>query len=374
MKIATHIARVLIALVFILSGLLKANDPTGFGFKLNEYFDVFHLTAWHPAAFTIASVVSILEILIGFALIIGIKPALTVWSMFAMMLFFLMLVGFSALTGKVADCGCFGDAIKFSLKQEFLNDTIFLLLIVVLIFGLKHIKPLVSSAIGMVGFIMVLFLSMGFTIKNYLYLPAIDFLPFKVGVSIQDNMVSNDPDRYENSFVYTFLPTGADSSFNTQRLNAIYKEGVDSLYRWKDTKSILIHEGKKAPIHDFVIKDKVGGIVTLSLFDTAFKLVLTSYDIKNSNKGAFKKIAILSDEWRKMGKEFWGLTNSLSSETENLRHDQQLFIDFYNLDATPLKMMVRSNPGLLLIKKDVIIKKWSSYNIPSILEVQKLLK
>src|SRR5690242_15797112 len=121
-------------------------------------------------------------------------PKLTAWGTFAMMLFFWLLVGYSARTGKVTDCGCFGDAVKFSVKQEFINDTIFLLLIILILFGLRYLKPVMGKAIGMIAFIVVLFLSMGFTIKNYLYLPAKDFLPFKVGDSIQKNMVSDDPD------------------------------------------------------------------------------------------------------------------------------------------------------------------------------------
>ena len=379
MKIATNIARVIIALVFILSGLLKANDPSGFGFKLHEYFEVFNLTALNPLAFGIACMVSIIEILIGYALFMGIKPKLTVWCTFLMMLFFWFLVGFSALTGKVTDCGCFGDAVKFSVEREFLNDTVFLLLIVLMLFGLKHMKPLLNGAIGLVGFIVVFFLSMGFTIKNYLYLPTKDFLPFKVGSSIKAGMVSNDPDVYENTFVYTYTPTGADSTINEERLKALYREFpdtkvLDSLYKYKDRKTVKVHEGVKAPIHDFIIKDKDGNEVTQSFFADDYKLVLTSYDLNKSNKAAFKKIAKLSDDWRKIGKEFWGLTNGLDAETEALRHDYQLFVDFYNLDATPIKMMVRSNPGLLLIKKDVVIKKWSSYNFPSIEEVKALMQ
>ena len=231
-------------------------------------------------------------------------------------------------------------------------------------FGLNHIKPILGKAIGMVSFIVVFFLSMGFTLKNYLYLPAKDYLPFKVGNSIQANMVSDDPDVFENNFIYTYLPTGADSSINEARLKAIYHEGTDTLYKYKDRETKLVHEGKKAPIHD----------VTLSFFADDYKLVFTSYDLKNSNRGAFPRIAKLSDEWRKLGKDFWGLTNSLEPETEAVRHDFQMYIDFYNLDATPIKMMVRSNPGLLLIKKDVVIHKWSSYNIPNIEEVKNLMK
>jgi hypothetical protein len=215
---------------------------------------------------------------------------------------------------------------------------------------------------------------MGFTIKNYLYLPPKDFLPFKIGNSIQENMVSNDPDVYENTFIYTYLPNGADSSINEERLKVLYRDGIDSLYKYKDRKTVRVHEGKKAPIHDFVIKDKDGNDVTQSFFMDGYKLVLTSYDLNTANMAALTKISKLSDEWRKEGKEFWGLSNSLEPETEKLRHDKQLYIDFYNLDATPIKMMVRSNPGLLLIKKDVVIKKWSSYNIPSIDEVRGLMK
>lgn len=376
MKIVTNIARVIIALVFIISGLLKANDPTGFGFKLHEYFEVFHMRFLDGAAFGIAAVVSILEILVGFALLIGLKPKLTAWCTFIMMLFFWGLVGFSAYTGKVTDCGCFGDAIKFSVGQEFINDSIFLLLIVVILFGLKYIKPLIGNAIGLVSFIAVLFLSMGFTIKNYLYLPTKDFLPFAVGESIKANMTSNDPDVYENHFIYTYLPTGADSSIDEERLKAIWKDTVEAaLYKYKDrSKPKLVHEGKKPRIHDFIIQDKDKVDYTESFLAPGYKLVLTSYDLKGSNTGAYKKISTLSKEWAKTGKDFWGLTNSLDAETEALRHEHQLMIYFYNLDATPIKMMVRSNPGLLLIKDDVVVKKWSSYNIPTIEEVNKLMK
>lgn len=374
MKIVTQIARVIMALVFIISGLLKANDPTGFGFKLQEYFEHFGMDIFVPYAFVISMVVSVLEILMGYALLIGVKSKLTVWGTFVMMLFFWLLVAYSAKTGAVSDCGCFGDAVKFTPAQEFRNDSFFLAIITLMLFGMKHIQPLFNRAIGMVTFIVVLFLSMGFTIKNYLYLPAKDFLPFKEGSHIQDNMKSDDPDVWENTFEYTYLPTGADSSIDAARLKQIYKEGIDSLYKWKKTNNNKVHEGKPAPIHDFVIKDNDGNDVTLSFFNDDYKLVVTSYDITKSNKTVFAKIATLSDAWRKKGKDFWGLTNNKDEITQPLKHQYQLYVDFYELDATPIKMMVRSNPGLLLIKKDQVIKKWSSYNIPKIEEVEQLMK
>jgi uncharacterized membrane protein YphA (DoxX/SURF4 family) len=374
MKIITNIARVIIALVFIISGFLKANDPTGFGFKLQEYFEHFGMQFFVQFAFIISMIVSIIEILIGYALLMGIKPKLTVWSTFVLMLFFWFLVAYSSYTNAVTDCGCFGDAIKFSPAQEFRNDSIFLVLIIIMLIGLKYISPLVNGAVSMVGFIVVLFLSMGFTIRNYLYLPAIDFLPFKEGNSIEEKMKSNDPDVYASKFIYTYLPTGADSLIDEARLKVLYKTGIDSLYKWKETKKPeLIHQGVHPPIHDFIIKDEGGNDVTLSFFADDYKLVMTSYDVNKMSKPVLTKISKLSDEWRKTGKEFWGLTNSEAPVTEKLRHDNQLYIDFFNLDATPIKMMVRSNPGLLLIKKDKVIKKWSSFSIPSMDQVSKFI-
>jgi uncharacterized membrane protein YphA (DoxX/SURF4 family) len=375
MKYITNIARVIIGLVFIISGLLKANDPTGFGFKLHEYFEYFNVTFLNQFAFAISMIVSILEILLGYALLIGLKPKITVWCTAVLIAFFWFLVFEASKTTKLSDCGCFGDAIKFTPKRELLNDTIFMALIIVMLFGLKYIKPLFNGAISMVSFILVIFLSMGFTIRNYLYLPAIDFLPFKEGNSIQEKMKSDDPDIYSSKFVYTYLPTGADSVIDEARLKALYKQGIDSLYKWKKTMDpALIHEGVHPPVHDFIIKDETGNDVTLSFFADDYKLVMTSYDLNKVSRPVLEKFAKLSDDWRKTGKEFWGLTNSEHQVTEKVRHDNQLFIDFYTLDATPIKMMVRSNPGLMLIKKDKVIKKWSSFALPTMEQVKTFME
>jgi len=147
MKYIVHISRILVGVLFIISGLIKLNDPLGFSYKLQEYFsqDVLNIPFLEPYALLISVIVVVFEVILGVFLLIGYKPKFTVWSLLGMIVFFTFLTFYSAYFDKVKDCGCFGDALKLTPWESFTKDIILLFFILILYLGRKHIKPLFSQ-------------------------------------------------------------------------------------------------------------------------------------------------------------------------------------------------------------------------------------
>ena len=129
MKPLIAISRLLVGVLFILSGLIKANDPIGFSYKLDEYFEVLGTPFFLPFSLYLSIFICVIEITLGFATLTGYRMKKVAWILLAMILFFTWLTGYSSITGKVTDCGCFGDAIKITPQQSFYKDLILLLLI-----------------------------------------------------------------------------------------------------------------------------------------------------------------------------------------------------------------------------------------------------
>jgi hypothetical protein len=210
-----------------------------------------------------------------------------------------------------------------------------------------------------------------FTFYTYMFLPKIDFLPYKIGNDIVKQMEYPEGalrDSFEMIFIYK-----KDGKEMEIGMNDIGK--IDSTYEYVDRKDKLVREGYHPPIHDFKLYDESGAEFTDSLLNgTDYKLILVQKSINESRKSLEPQIAKLAELWQNSGKEFWGLTASPLNEVEVYRHENQMPFQYYNMDATPLKSMVRSNPGLLLLKGNVVVKKWGAYNLPTYEIVLKYMK
>ncbi|MES2690924.1 MAG: MauE/DoxX family redox-associated membrane protein, partial [Bacteroidota bacterium] len=181
MKLITQICRILVGVLFIISGFIKANDTIGFSYKLVEYFEIFDMHYFIDYAVAIAMFICIFEIMVGVALLLGAYTRLTMWLLLLMIVFFTILTGYSAITGKVTDCGCFGDAIKLTPVQSFMKDLVLLVLILVLFFYDFYVAPVFNKTITGIGIGISLVVTTFFTVYTYMFLPRIDFLPYKVG-------------------------------------------------------------------------------------------------------------------------------------------------------------------------------------------------
>ena len=179
-NILLSFSRFFVGALFIFSGLIKANDPLGFGYKLQEYFEVFHLNFLSPAATGIAILLCTLEIVLGALLILGFWSKKVAWGLLLLIIFFTLLTFISAAFKVVTSCGCFGDAIPLTPWQSFTKDLILLVLILIIFINKKAIEPLVKKASSQRNLaVAVTILSLGFGLYTYNVLPVIDFLPYR---------------------------------------------------------------------------------------------------------------------------------------------------------------------------------------------------
>src|SRR6202012_4678018 len=258
-------ARILVGLLFIFSGLIKINDPLGFSYKLEEYFEVFHITFLSGFALSLAIILCSLEIILGFALLIGVRAVLVAWGLLLLIIFFAFLTFYSAYFQVVQTCGCFGDAIPLTPWQSFSKDLILLLLILVLFFNRRNIKPLFSAKTGDSLLIASAIVALGIGLFTYNFAPVIDFLPYKIGANILDEMKTPPgakPDEYELTYHLQNKKTGEIKVMtNTEYLNTnIWKDN-----NWEivgQPESRLVKKGFTPKIRDLPFQDADGNNYT----------------------------------------------------------------------------------------------------------------
>ncbi len=183
MKKIVNLSRIIVGVLFIISGLIKLNDPVGFSFKLEEYFSagVLNLPFLEPLALALALFVVVFEVLLGVFLLLGYAKKFTLWSLLAMIVFFTFLTFYSAYFNKVTDCGCFGDAVKLTPWESFTKDLILLVFILILRLGERKIYPIFTTLQR--RFLVLISLLLCIWYANYVlnHLPQIDLDPIKLG-------------------------------------------------------------------------------------------------------------------------------------------------------------------------------------------------
>ncbi len=412
MKQLSWISRILVGALFIVSGLIKANDAIGFSYKLEEYFTVFGTPWMNNYALFLAAFICVLEIVLGVAVIFGTRMVTVAWLLLLMILFFTFLTFYSAYFNKVTDCGCFGDALKLTPWQSFTKDVVLLFFVSIIFIDRKNIhhKDFKSDSINsMVALALIAFfslyvinwafpvifsagllfatimlkqlltkmpnaivlglsglLSVSFTYYCLNHLPVKDFRPYAIGKNIMEGM-QHPADAPKDSVVMTFQykKDGKMFEFTADKL----PEDLDA-YEFVDRIDKVIVPGYVPPIHDFTITDVAGQDYTegfLSQPDYTFMLV--AYDFTKTEKSVQDKINTFVKECDSHGVKFYGVTSTSSEETDILRHEYESMFPYYFCDATTLKTIIRSNPGLLMLKEGTIINKWHFNDFPSFADV-----
>ncbi|THD66429.1 DoxX family membrane protein [Robertkochia marina] len=353
MNLITQISRILVGCIFILSGLIKMNDPVGFSFKLDEYFgaDVLNLEFLQPLALTFAIILVILEVLLGVALLLGYKKRWTLWSLLAMIVFFTFLTFYSAYFNKVTDCGCFGDAIKLTPWESFTKDVVLLLLILILMAGQRFIQPLFNTKVS--GVVMgIVLLGCSFLSYHVIeHLPLVDFRPYEVGANIPQGMSIPDG-APEPVFEYSwkFKVNGEEKVIVT---NGDYPQVEGEFI---DVETEEVQAGYEPPIHDFTMeKDGVDHTAELMSKDKLF--IIVARDLEKSNKHALAALKEQITAAKNKGYEVIGLSASSEEVSKQLTSQYGLDLDLYFCDLTTLKTIVRSNPGILILEKGTITEK-----------------
>lgn len=353
MKYIVTLCRIIVGLLFIISGFIKLNDPVGFSFKLEEYFSpgVLNLDFLMPYALGISIIVVVLEVLLGVMLLIGFRVKFTLWSLLLMIIFFTFLTFYSAYFNKVTDCGCFGDAIKLTPWESFTKDVVLLILIILLFFGAKHIGSPFGD--GSKRFIVGLGLLVSAIFAYYVlnHLPALDFRPYKIGANIEEGMsVPENAPIAIFEYSWKFNVDGVEKVVVT---NGDYP-AVDGEFIDVETKEV--QKGYEPPIHDFTI-EKDGEDLAASFLKEPKLVMVIAYDLAKSNYRAFVEIKEVTDTAIKNGYTVIGMSASGKDYTQKMKNEYQLGFDFYFTDETTLKTIVRSNPGVLVLEKGTIVQK-----------------
>ena len=353
MKILVAISRILVGVLFIISGLIKLNDPLGFSYKLQEYFstDVLNIPFLEPYALGISIFVVVFEVVLGVFLLIGYKPKFTVWSLLGMIVFFTFLTFYSAYFDKVKDCGCFGDALKLTPWESFTKDVILLAFILVLFFGLKHIKPVFSklptTIIALLSFIWCLW----FGYHVLMHLPSVDFRAYKIGDNLLENMsVPEDAPKPVQEYTWIFNVDGEEKEFVT---NGSYPT-VDGEYVSYEVK--VIEEGYEPPILDFSIETEEED-VTQQMLEEEKLIMVVSYSLESAEKEGLAAIMTKIKEAESKGYKVIGLSASGEETKQRIKADYNFDFDFYLCDEKALKTVVRANPGVLELSRGTVLQK-----------------
>lgn len=352
MKYITNIVRLIVGIIFIISGFIKLNDPLGFSFKLEEYFSqsVLNLPSLEPLALYLAIALCVAEVLLGVMLLVGYKKKLTLWLLLVMLVFFGFLTFYSAYFNKVTDCGCFGDAIKFTPWQSFAKDMVLLGLTLILFVGQRYILPITKGKLPFIVTSIALVTCLIFVNHVYNHLPVIDFRPYKIGTVIQEGMeIPEGAPQPKYAYHWKFNIDGKEKVYTTF---GDYPS-VEGDFVGVDTEEV--DKGYVPPIHDFSI-EKDDEDYTDDFLNADKVLLVISYRLDKSNEKAFADIKTITDKALKKGYNVVGMAYDLQN-AESIVKKYELNFDFYLTDETTLKTIIRSNPGLVVLNKGQIIDK-----------------
>ena len=377
--IALGFSRIFVGILFIFSGFIKANDPTGFGYKLQEYFLVFHMDFLNDYSTWLAVLICGIEIILGIFLLLGFHKNKVAWGLLLLTLFFLFLTFYSAFFEVVSSCGCFGDAIPLTPWQSFIKDIILLVFVFIIFKYRAHIKPLISNPTirGLVSTLVVL-LSFGIGVYTVYFLPFIDFLPYKEGNNIPALQVlpeGKESDVYEYIYEIRHKQTEEVKKVTDKE----YMDGIWEDDNWEvlgEPTSKLIKKGYQIPIPDLLISDAEGNDVTEEIITNPYyNFIVVSTYVDKLSLADIIALDRINTTIRDLASDYplraILLTASPSQVAGSLHEEMDLVLETFYVDAVPLKSMVRSNPGVLLLQNGTVIKKWSKITFPTKEELEE---
>lgn len=359
------VSRVLLGIVFVFSGFVKAVDPLGFNYKIEDYLIAFGWDMFLPLTFVMAVGLSCLEFVIGANLLLGANVKITAPFALLFMIFMTPLTLYLAINNPVTDCGCFGDALVISNWQTFYKNVI-LAAVAICVFVLrKEGRQVIKNRTQWLltafsGVFIVLF-----SLHCYYNLPIFDFRPYKVGNNIVEGMTvpHNAPqDVYKTIFVYE--KNGKKKEFTLEN----FPDG-DSSWTFVKQQSTLIEKGYEPPIHDFTIETEDDGDITSEVLrNKGYTFLLISSKMSEANLSNQDKINRIYQFAQNNGYGFYCMSSSFGTEVENFKQKTGAKYPFAVSDEIMLKTVIRSNPGLVLIKNGTILNHWHYRNLPEFKE------
>lgn len=400
MKMVVRIIQVIVGLLFIISGLVKANDPMGLSFKMQEFFEIWNtdlnsgsffakglLTGLfdflHGHAVFLSVTMITLEVMAGVALLLGWRKKLVLWLLLVLIIFFSFLTAYAYLSTnpggapKFTNCGCFGDCLPLEPKTSFLKDVALLVLILVLLFGQRYIQPVLSKTVR--GLVLIGSLILTLLLQWYVlnYLPLVDCLPFKKGNNLPAQMKppkGAKPTIYATRLIYQNKKTGELKDMSQDEFNAS-KIWEDSAWKWKESPTRIIQKGNDQPaINGFTLTgdermDTVMG--TTSTADSTEILLsqplnVVAFGLGGASGKWVNDLKELVNTARQKNSPVYFSTND-RAYYKKLFNENGISIQVFSTDFTIVKTAARTNPTFYILKNGTVVNKYSYKKIDQLI-------
>ena len=398
--IIAAICRTLLGIVFIFSSAVKAIDPLGTVYKIEDYLKAFGgiFTELLPMAEVAAWSLIILELLLGVCMLLNVRTRCTSWIALLFYLVMTPLTLFIAIQNPVSDCGCFGDAIVLTNWQTFWKNVVLILLAIALFALRKSTHPLWRGWMELVIASTTIIIAVSFMAWTNNHLPVKDFRPYKIGnhlPTLMEYPEDAEPDQYDITFVYA--KDGVEQTFTLEN----YPKG-DSTWTFVRQNSKLIKKGYEPPIHDFEIINANGDDLTWDILESEEPITLVvMYDLAKADQAQMTKVEslcaavvadainlqdeivatdsidetiedgdleeeYLDDEYMvELVSHFYILTGSDTNEITNFCQQHPTLTDYIcTCDPVTLKTIVRANPGVIVLQNGTVIDKYNLRNRP----------
>ncbi len=374
LHIVGSVARSLLALVFLFSGFVKAIDPLGTTYKIEDYLKAFggFFTELMPLAEAAAVCLIGVEIVLGLCMLLNVRTSVTCWLTLAFYVVMLPLTLYIALENPVSDCGCFGDALVISNWATFWKNVVLTALAVTLVCTRQYIPQTLVWWGELAVLALALALAGGLMGYSRTHLPMIDFRPYKVGNNIVELMEvpeGAEPDQYETTFIYE--RDGVEREFTLEN----YPKG-DSTWHFVDQKSVLVKKGYEPKIHDFELITMNYDDITYDVLESEVPVtIVVLYDLTKTDRKQLDKVTALFRQCLSENRPFYILTGASEDgieafceevEAENRSNELTPFNHpdevFCMCDGVTLKTIVRANPGVVVVQNGVITDKYNLRN------------
>lgn len=360
-KASVNIARLALATVFILSGFVKAVDPLGTQYKIADYAEAMHIQL-APDFFTLAASVALsaFEFGLGICMLFAIRRRVVARLLLLVMLVMTPLTLWLAIADPISDCGCFGDAITLTNWETFLKNAVLLGCAFITARWPKEMVRFISRANRWIVINYTAVFILAISVWSLYDLPQFDFRPYHIGVNIKKGM-EIPPGAEQPKFETTFT-----MEKNGERKKFTLDDYPDSTWSFVDSRTVQTAKGYVPPIHDFSIVQKSDGedITAQVLSQQGYTFLLIAPHLEQADDSQLDLINQLYEYAQEHGYPFYCLTASGDQGINRWREMTGAEYPFCQTDETTLKTIIRSNPGMLLLKDGTIIRKWSHNRLP----------
>ena len=360
--IIINLFRIVLGLTFILSGFVKAIDPLGTQYKIEDYLGVLSLGGMLPDFVTLGTSVAIsaIEFTLGVLLLFAISRRVISKVTLVFMTIMTLITAWLYIANPISDCGCFGDAIHLTNGETLLKNIIMLVMTAVVVYKPRDmIRTLSNGNSTIVINYSVLFILLYAAYSLYM-LPQFDFRPYHIGANIEEGMkIPEGAPQPEFETTFMMKKDGQTKEFTLENY-------PDSTWEFVDSKTIMVKEGFVPPIHDFSILSLSGDDLTEDILQQkGYTFLLIAPYLEKADDSNFGPIDQIYEYAEEYGYKFYCLTASGKQAIARWQDMTGAEYPFYNTDAVTLKTIIRSNPGMLLLKDDTVIQKWSHNELPN---------